>query len=104
MSLLLTLLLATRVYRVGGDVKAPVVISRVEAQIPRDAKCRGLILFKCVIDERGKVTALRDLSKQPDALSRAYADAVKRWRFRPATLHGTAVAVEYYLTVNVKCQ
>jgi len=100
---LLALLFATRVYHIGGDVKAPVAVSRAEPRIPPNAKCRGLVVFKCVIDERGNVTALQDLSTEPDAFTRAYADAFKRWRFRPATLHGKPVAVEYYLSVSIKC-
>jgi len=101
--LVLTLLLATRTYRVGGEVKAPVAISQPEPR-PPELKCRGLIVFKCVIDERGRVTALQDLSKNPDATTRWYGDSFKRWRFRPATLRGKPVAVEYNLTINLKCQ
>jgi hypothetical protein len=104
MTLLLTLLLATRVYRIGGEVKAPVVIARVEPRVPPNTPCRGFVMFTCVIDERGAVTALHDATPKPDAFSRAYGRAFQQWKFKPATLRGRAVAVEYVLTIQFKCQ
>lgn len=104
MTLALTMLLAATVYHVGGDVKAPVVIKRVEARIPPHAKCRGLVVVDLIVDEKGVPQNVRDASRNPDVFTRAQADAVRQWRFRPATLHGKAVAVTYTATVNFRCQ
>ncbi len=37
-------------------------------------------------------------------LDQAAVDAIKKWRFEPATLHGKPVAVYYNLTVNFRLQ
>jgi TonB family protein len=37
-------------------------------------------------------------------LDSAAADAVKKWKFKPATLNGKPVAVIYNLTVNFRLQ
>jgi hypothetical protein len=91
-------------YRVGGDVKPPVVIARQEARIPPNTPCRGLVQFHCVIDDHGKVTGIEDLSPQRDAFSRAYQEALEKTKFQPGTLHGKPVPVEYTMSVNFRCQ
>jgi protein TonB len=37
-------------------------------------------------------------------LEEAAVDAIKQWRFKPATLNGRPVTVYYNLTVNFKLQ
>lgn len=93
-----------RVYDVGGDVRPPVVVKRVEPTIPRGARCRGMVVLRAVIGADGRPREVRDISRKPDAVTKAAAEALPRWRFRPATLHGKPVAVHYFVTVNLRCR
>jgi len=64
----------------------------------------GLVVLQAVIDERGNVTELKVLRSLPMGLEPAALDAVRQWRFKPATLQGQAVKVYFNLTVNFKIQ
>ncbi len=92
-----------RVYRVGGDVTAPVVVSRAEAKITKEMKCRGQVLLDAVIDAQGHPTEVRDISPSPDAFTRAHAEALEHWVFRPATRHGQPVPAYFNVTISVRC-
>ena len=92
-------------YRVGGDVTAPVVISRVEPIYPaeaRAARISGIVIVEAIIDRNGSVRDVKVLKPLPFGLDQAAADAVKQWTFRPATLDGKPVDVIFNLTVNFK--
>jgi len=91
--------------RVGGDVKAPVVINRVEPVYPevaRKARISGIVIVECIIDKNGNVTNVQVLKPLPFGLDQAAVDAVKRWKFKPGTLNGQPVDVIFNLTVNFK--
>ncbi len=91
--------------RVGGDVKAPVVISRVEPTYPevaRKARISGIVIVECIIDKNGTVQNVQILKPLPFGLDQAAAEAVKKWRFKPGTLNGQPVDVIFNLTVNFK--
>lgn len=89
---------------VGGDVKAPVLLSREGVLTTPGMKCRGLVLVEAVIDSEGAVSWSQDTSPSPDSFTRAYAEAVKHWRFQPATLHGDPVSVHYSVVIKPRCQ
>jgi hypothetical protein len=97
------------VYRVGGQVSPPELISRPDGPLlPKDfGKHRfegALFIIEAVIDEQGNVrdvTITRAPKITPpwpelEPLMRA---SLSKWRYRPATLAGKPVAV--YLTVTV---
>jgi protein TonB len=91
--------------RVGGDVKAPTVINRVEPVYPevaRKARISGIVIVECIIDKTGNVTNVQVLKPLPFGLDQAAVDAVRRWKFRPGTLNGQPVDVIFNLTVNFK--
>lgn len=88
---------------VGGDVKAPIAISRVEplyTEIARKARIQGIVIVEAVIDRDGNVTEARVLKPLPMGLGDAALEAVKKWKFKPGTLNGQPVPVYYNLTVN----
>ena len=91
-------------YRVGGEVKPPVIFSRPEPKIPPHTPCRGLVQFRSVVDEHGNVTHIQDLSPHRDAFSWAYQLALQQTKFRPGTLRGKPVSVEYVMSVNIRCE
>ena len=92
-------------YRVGGDVKAPVLISRVEPVYPAEARehgVSGLVIVEAVIDREGKVREVRILKPLPFGVDQAAADAVKQWKFSPGTRNGEPVDVFGILTVQFR--
>lgn len=93
--------------QVGGAVLKPEVIVRTEpryTELGRKARVEGVVILRAVIDERGYVTDVRILRGQPMGLDQAAVDAVRTWRFKPATLHGQPVKVYFNLTVNFTLQ
>ena len=88
--------------RVGGDVKAPVLSSRVEPQYPeaaRKARMEGVIILEAIITADGNVEDVRVLKSVNPLLDASAVRAVQQWKYKPATLNGRAVRV--YLTVTV---
>jgi periplasmic protein TonB len=93
--------------RVGGDVKPPVAISRIDptyTEIARKARIEGIVVIEAVIDRSGNVTDVRILKPLPMGLADSAMDAVKKWKFKPGTLNGQPVAVYYNLTVTFRLQ
>ena len=91
--------------RVGGDVKAPIVISRVEAiytDEARKAKVSGIVILEALVDKTGHVKDVAILKPLPFGLDQAAVDAVKQWVFKPGTLNGQPVDVIFNLTVNFR--
>ena len=64
------------------------------------ARIHGTVVMAAVIDEQGRVTGVRVVRPLLPAIDSAAVEAVKTWRFKPATLNGKAVKVFYTLTVN----
>jgi len=92
---------------VGGAVTRPVILERVEPQYTETARrvrLEGTVIVQAVIDEQGRVTDVKVLKNLPMGLDQAAVDAVSRWRFQPATLHGRPVKVYYSLTVVFRVQ
>jgi TonB family protein len=90
-------------YRVDGDVKRPEKISGAPPAYTdeaRKARVTGVVILETLIDEQGNVTENRVLKGLPMGLSEAAVEAVRSWKFNPATLNGQAVPVYYSLVVN----
>ena len=88
--------------RVGGDVKAPQLINRVEPSYPeaaRKARMEGVVILEAIITANGNVEDVKVLKSVNPLLDAAATRAVQQWKYRPATLNGRAVRV--YLTVTV---
>jgi protein TonB len=88
--------------RVGGEVKAPQLINKVEPSYPeaaRKARMEGVVILEAIITAAGSVEDVRVLKSVNPLLDAAAQRAVQAWKYRPATLNGRAVRV--YLTVTV---
>jgi TonB family protein len=91
--------------RVGGAVKAPVVIRRVDPQYTAEAlqnHISGIVIVEVIIDKSGRVTNAVVLKPLPFGLDQAAIDAVRQWTFKPGTLDGEPVDVIFNLTVNFR--
>jgi periplasmic protein TonB len=87
----------------GGDVKAPLLVSQIEPDYPesmRRARVEGVVILEAVITASGEVDDIRVLKSAGAVLDRAASDAVRRWRYCPATLNGRAVSVSLTVTVQ----
>jgi periplasmic protein TonB len=88
--------------RVGGDVKAPVLLQKIEPTYPeaaRKARMEGVVILEAIITADGSVQDVKVLKSVNPLLDASAARAVGQWRYKPATLNGRAVRV--YLTVTV---
>jgi TonB family protein len=98
---------ATAPLRVCCNVKAPILIlaSRVEPKYTKEArKARifGIVIVECTISKEGDVSDVHVLKPLPFGLDQAAVDAVKHWKFKPATLDGQPVPVIFNLTINFR--
>lgn len=93
--------------RIGGAVKKPEELYRTSpryTEMARRAGVQGVVVLEAVIDERGLVADVRVLRGLPMGLDQAAVEAVQKWRYKPATLHGQPVKVYFTLTVNFTLQ
>ena len=88
--------------RVGGNVQAANVLSRVNPPYPplaKQARIQGLVKLEGIIARDGTVQQLRVLAGHP-LLAPAALEAVKQWRYRPTLLNGEPVEVIAPIDVN----
>ncbi|HEX2832048.1 MAG TPA: energy transducer TonB [Thermoanaerobaculia bacterium] len=92
-----------RPMRVGGNVKPPRVIHRVEPKYGdcKDVIVSGVPVLEATIDTEGIVRDLRLLKAIDPCVDRSILEAVRQWRFEPGTLDGRPVPVLYNLIVHI---
>ncbi|HEX8255645.1 MAG TPA: TonB family protein [Thermoanaerobaculia bacterium] len=93
--------------RVGGNVRAPVTIERVQpdyTESARRARVQGIVIVEAVIDRQGDVTEARVLKPLPMGLDQQALAAVRQWKFKPGTLNGQPVPVYWNLTINFRLE
>ncbi|MEA2237373.1 MAG: hypothetical protein QOC81_2097 [Thermoanaerobaculia bacterium] len=89
--------------RVGGDVKAPVAITRAKpdyTELARKAHVNGVVVVEAIVNKQGEVEQVKVLKGLPMGLSEQAVEAVKKWRFHPGSLNGEPVDVIFTLTVT----
>ena len=94
-----------RYKRMGAGIQAPVVVQRVEpiyTPEARAARISGIVIVEARISESGAVDDVYVMKPLPYGLAEAAVEAVRQWKFRPATLDGKPVAVAFNLTVNFR--
>jgi protein TonB len=88
--------------RPGGDIRPPELVRRIEPGYPeaaRKARQEGIVVLEAIIAASGSIEDVRVVKSAGVLLDSAAEEAVRRWRYRPATLNGRAVRV--LLTVTV---
>lgn len=89
-------------HRVGGNVQAANIVSRINPIYPplaKQARISGMVKLEGVIATDGTVQQLKVISGHPLLVPAALA-AVKLWRYRPTHLNGDPVEVIAPIDVN----
>jgi protein TonB len=93
------------VFRAGGEVSSPVLISKVEPEYSeeaRKAKYSGTVLLSVVVDEHGIPQDIKVVRPLGLGLDEKAVEAVQKWRFRPGIRNGKAVRVRATIEVSFR--
>jgi len=91
------------VFRVGGGVSPPTVVSRVEPQYSeeaRKARYQGTVVLEAIVRKDGTVDILRVVRSLGFGLDENAIQALKQWHFRPGMRGGVPVDVALNIEVN----
>jgi protein TonB len=83
-------------YRPGSGIQPPRLLREVKADYTDDARRRGLkgeVVLELVVRRDGTVSDVKVLRRLDAGLDERAIQAVRQWRFAPATRRGTAVDV-----------
>jgi protein TonB len=95
-----------RITRVGGDIKAPALLKRVEPVYPPlavAANIEATVILDAVVDEEGEVTDVRVL-RSGGVLDKAAVDALLQWRYAPLMLNGRAAPFQLTVVLSFRLQ
>jgi len=90
--------------RVGGRVREPKVISRVNPEYPplaRQVHMQGVVVIDAILDEQGNVAEMKVVSGPP-LLMQSALDAVRKWKYEPTYLNDQPVSVQLNVTVTFR--
>lgn len=91
---------------IGGDVRPAQLVSSVRPSYPILAKSQhvsGDVKVDALIDANGNVTTMRILSG-PTLLHQAAMDALRQWKYRPASLNGSPTPTHLAVTIQFRLQ
>jgi periplasmic protein TonB len=91
---------------VGGDVKQARLLSSSPPQYPTIAKAQhveGAVRIDALVDENGRVSSAKVVGG-PTMLHQAAIEAVRQWKYQPATLDGKPVPMHLTVTLQFKLQ
>ena len=86
----------------GSGVSAPVLTYSVEPEFSeeaRRAKVEGNVIVNLWVDEKGNPSHVRAVGGVGMGLDEKAVEAVKQYRFKPASLNGKPVLVELNIEV-----
>ena len=90
------------VYKIGKDVKSPVLVREVKPRYTEDAmrrKVEGVVELAATVQKDGTVRDDVEVKQSLDGdLDQKAIEAIKQWQFKPGTKDGEAVNVR----VNVE--
>ncbi len=91
------------IYRVGGGVSPPTVISSVDPEYSaeaRSAKLTGIVVVSLIVDAQGMPESVHVVRPLGKGLDEKAIDAVRQYKFKPAMYQGNAVPVAVNIDVN----
>jgi periplasmic protein TonB len=89
--------------RIGGQLKAPALLHRVEPQYPdflANAHVVGLVVLEAAVDTEGCVQSVQVLRSRHPLLDREAVAALKQWRYTPLVLNGIPTPFVVTVTIN----
>jgi TonB family protein len=90
--------------RLGGDIEAAKLITKVQPVYPHSAKAAGIqgtVILYAVVGMDGKPLSLRVMNQEADPeLARASVEAVSQWRYEPTLLNGEPIEIDTTIEVN----
>ena len=90
--------------RVGGDIEAPQLITKVQPVYPQSARSAGVsgtVILHAIISKDGKPLSLRVMNSQVDPdLARSAVEAVSQWRYTPTLLNGEPIEIATTIMAN----
>jgi protein TonB len=92
--------------RVGGQIKTPDLVHRVEPRYPsiaQNAHVAGAVILEATVDTNGRVQSVHVLRGIP-LLNEAAVDAVRQWQYSPLRLNGVPTPFILTVTVTFKLQ
>ncbi len=92
-------------YRPGSGIAAPTIVHEVKPDYTEDGRRRGIegdVVVEIIVRSDGSVGSVKLLSGLGAGLDQRAMDAVKQWRFNPATRYGTPVDVIVEVAVEFK--
>lgn len=90
--------------RVGGRVREPKLIYRVDPVYPplaKQTRLQGVVVIDAVLDEQGNVVEAK-VTSGPPLLIQSALEAVRRWRYEPTYLNEEPVSVQLNVTVSFR--
>jgi TonB family protein len=88
-----------------GEVTEPKAIHKVNPTYPEEARKAGLmgvVVCETVITAAGEISDVKILETVDEVFNQPTIDALKQWKFAPATLEGEPVDVIYILTIKYR--
>jgi periplasmic protein TonB len=92
-------------YHVGGGVAAPQLIFAPDPEFSdeaRRAKYQGVCVVSLIVDAQGNPQRVQVVRHLGMGLDEKAVEAVRQYKFKPATLQGKAVPVEVNIEVNFR--
>ena len=87
--------------RIGGQIKAPALVHRVEpvySPMAQAARLSGTVILEAIVGIDGRVQSVKVLRPRHKLLDTAAMDALKQWRYTPVILNG--IPTPFILTVT----
>jgi TonB family protein len=92
-------------YHVGGGVAAPQLVSAPDPEFSDEARrtnFQGVCVVSLIVDAQGNPQRVQVVRHLGMGLDEKAVEAVKQYRFKPATLQGKPVPVEVNIEVNFR--
>jgi TonB family protein len=90
--------------RIGGDIEAPHLITKIQPVYPASARSAGVsgtVILHAIIGKDGEPLQLRVMNSQINSdLARSAVEAVSQWRYTPTLLNGEPIEVDTTVMVN----
>lgn len=104
---LLVALLVALPLRAQTKPEPPVPVRTVAPDYPYELRREGIagvVTISCVIDARGNVTDVTVEKSTNPAFNNSAVAALKKWKFKPATLEGEPVAQKIIIPLKFNVQ